>query len=110
MMVACNLISGLALTGLVLSMATGSAGLVMVYVVAVVVAMCDVAYTLPLQASIPDVVAEPDQLALGNGRLVAVEGAGEQFLARGWGGCCSPSPARCPLWPTASASSSRPCC
>jgi predicted MFS family arabinose efflux permease len=86
MMVACNLVSGVALAGLVAAMAIGSAGLVMVYVVAVVVAMCDVAYTLPLQASIPDVVAEPDQLALGNGRLVAVEGAGEQFLGPGVGG------------------------
>jgi MFS family permease len=86
MMVTCNLISGVALAGLVAAMAIGSAGLAMVYVVAVVVAMCDVAYTLPLQASIPDVVAEPDQLALGNGRLVAVEGAGEQFLGPGVGG------------------------
>jgi MFS family permease len=86
MMVTCNLISGVVLAGLVTAMAIGSAGLVMVYVVAVVVAMCDVAYTLPLQASIPDVVAEPDQLALGNGRLVAVEGAGEQFLGPGVGG------------------------
>jgi MFS family permease len=86
MMVACNLISGAALTGLVAAIAVGSASLVMVYVVAVVVAMCDVAYTLPLQASIPDVVAEPEQLALGNGRLVAVEGAGEQFLGPGVGG------------------------
>ena len=83
MMVACNLVSGVALTGLVAAMTLGAADLVMVYLVAVVIAVCDVAYTLALQASVPDVVPEPDQLALGNGRLVAVEGAGEQLLARG---------------------------
>jgi predicted MFS family arabinose efflux permease len=86
MMVACNLVSGVALTGLVAAMTLGSAGLVMVYLVAVVIAVCDVAYTLALQASVPDVVPAPDQLALGNGRLVAVEGAGEQLLGPGVGG------------------------
>ena len=86
MMVACNLVSGVALTGLVAAMTLGAADLVMVYLVAVVIAVCDVAYTLALQASVPDVVPEPDQLALGNGRLVAVEGAGEQFLGPGVGG------------------------
>jgi predicted MFS family arabinose efflux permease len=86
MMVACNLVSGVALTGLVAAMTLGSADLVMVYLVAVVIAVCDVAYTLALQASVPDVVPAPDQLALGNGRLVAVEGAGEQLLGPGVGG------------------------
>lgn len=86
MMVACNLVSGVALTGLVAAMTLGAADLVMVYLVAVVIAVCDVAYTLALQASVPDVVPEPDQLALGNGRLVAVEGAGEQLLGPGVGG------------------------
>jgi predicted MFS family arabinose efflux permease len=86
MMVACNLISGVALVGLVTAMTLGSADLVMVYLVAVVIAVCDVAYTLALQGSVPDVVPVPDQLGLGNGRLVAVEGAGEQFLGPGVGG------------------------
>jgi predicted MFS family arabinose efflux permease len=86
MMVACNLISGVVVTGLVVAMTLGSATLAMVYVVAVVIAVCDVAYTLALQGSVPDVVPDPDQLALINGRLVAVEGAGEQLLGPGVGG------------------------
>jgi predicted MFS family arabinose efflux permease len=86
MMVACNLISGVVVTGLVVAMTLGSATLAMVSVVAVVIAVCDVAYTLALQGSVPDVVPDPDQLALINGRLVAVEGAGEQLLGPGVGG------------------------
>ena len=86
MMIACNLISGVALTGLVAAMTLGSADLPMVYLVAVVIAVCDVAYTLALQGSVPDVVPVPDKLALGNGRLVAVEGAGEQLVGPGVGG------------------------
>jgi predicted MFS family arabinose efflux permease len=86
MMVVCNVISGVALTGLVAAMTLGRADLVMVYLVAVVIAVCDVAYTLALQGSVPDVVPAPDQLGLGNGRLVAVEGAGEQLVGPGVGG------------------------
>jgi predicted MFS family arabinose efflux permease len=86
MMVLCNLISGVALLGLVAFMTLGSADLAMVYLVAVVIAVCDVAYTLAVQGSVPDVLPAPEQLGPGNGRLVAIEGAGEQFLGPGVGG------------------------
>jgi MFS family permease len=85
-MLASNVVAGLLLSGLVAAMTFGRADLVMVYVVASVLAACDVTYTLAMQASFPDVVALPDQLATANGRLMSVEGAGEQFLGPGSGG------------------------
>ena len=85
-MVVCNLVSGVALSALVAALSVGWGDLAMIYVVAVVLAVCDVAYTLALQGVVPDVVPSPDQLGLGNGRLMAVEGAGEQFLGPGVGG------------------------
>jgi MFS family permease len=84
-MVACNLVAGVTLLVLVASLTAGWAELVMLYVVATVVAACDITYTLAVQASFPDVVPS-DRLAVANGRLIAVEGAGEQFIGPASGG------------------------
>jgi MFS family permease len=84
-MVACNVVAGVTLLALVLAMTIGLAELVMIYVVAAVLAACDVTYTLAVQGSLPDLVAS-DQLALANGRMIAVEGAGEQFVGPACGG------------------------
>lgn len=86
LMVACNLVAGAALSGLVVAMTLGSADLAMVYLVAVVLAACDVTYGLALQAAVPMLTSSLDQLALANGRLMAVEGAGQQFIGPGTGG------------------------
>jgi len=85
LMVACNLVAGIVLMALVGTIALHAAELVMLYVVAAVLAACDVTYTLAVQASLPDVVRS-DQLAAANGRLIAVEGAGEQFVGPACGG------------------------
>jgi MFS family permease len=84
-MVACNVAAGATLLALVGAMTVGWAVLVMLYMVATVLAACDVTYTLAVQASLPDVVS-PDRLAVANGRLVAVEGAGEQLVGPACGG------------------------
>ncbi len=84
-MVACNLVAGVTLLALVGSLTAGWAELVMLYVVAAVLAACDVTYTLAVQASLPDVVPG-ERLAVANGRLIAVEGAGEQFIGPASGG------------------------
>ncbi len=84
-MVACNVVAGATLLALVAAMTFGLAELVMIYVVAAVLAACDVTYTLAVQGSLPDLVPS-DRLALANGRLIAVEGAGEQFVGPACGG------------------------
>ena len=84
-MVACNVVAGVTLLGLVAALTFGLAELVMVYVVAAVLAACDVTYTLAVQGSLPDLVPS-EQLALANGRMIAVEGAGEQFVGPASGG------------------------
>jgi MFS family permease len=84
-MVVCNLVAGVTLLVLVASLTVGWAELAMLYVVATVVAACDITYTLAVQASFPDVVPS-DRLAVANGRLMAVEGAGEQFIGPASGG------------------------
>ncbi len=84
-MVACNVVAGATLLALVAAMTFGLAELVMIYVVAAVLAACEVTYTLAVQGSLPDLVPS-DRLALANGRLIAVEGAGEQFVGPACGG------------------------
>ncbi len=84
-MVACNLTAGVTLLALVVAMTAGWAELVMLYVVAIVLAACDVTYTLAVQASLPDIIPT-DRLGVANGRLIAVEGAGEQFIGPASGG------------------------
>jgi MFS family permease len=84
-MVACNVAAGLTLLALVVALTSGRAELVMLYAVAAVLAACEVTYTLAAQATLPDLVPS-DQLALANGRLIAIEGAGEQFLGPASGG------------------------
>ena len=84
-MVACNLTAGVTLLALVAAMTAGWAELVMLYVVAIVLAACDVTYTLAVQASLPDIIPT-DRLGVANGRLIAVEGAGEQFIGPASGG------------------------
>jgi len=86
MMMGCNLVAGAALVLLVVAMLLGVMDLAMVYLVAVVLAVCGVAYTLAMQACFPDVVSSPELLTEANGRLIAVQGAGEQFLGPGSGG------------------------
>ncbi len=84
-MVTCNLLAGITILALVAALTIGAAELVMLYLVAVVLAACDVTYTLAVQAALPDVVSQ-QKLAVGNGRLIAVEGAGEQFIGPATGG------------------------
>ena len=84
-MVTCNLLAGITLLALVAALTIGAGELVMLYLVAVVLAACDVTYTLAVQAALPDVVSQK-KLAAGNGRLIAVEGAGEQFIGPATGG------------------------
>jgi MFS family permease len=86
LMVGCNLVAGAALMSLVVAMSLGSADLVMAYVVAIILAPCDVTFTLAMQASVPVLTPYPDQLGAANGRLMAVEGAGQQFIGPGSGG------------------------
>jgi hypothetical protein len=85
-MVGCNLVAGAALMTLVVAMSLGSADLVMAYLVAIILAPCDVTFTLAMQASVPALTSFPDQLGVANGRLMAVEGAGQQFIGPGSGG------------------------
>ena len=84
-MVACNLAAGVVLLLLVGTMTVGWAELAALYIVATVLAACDVTYTLAVQASLPDVIAS-ERLGVANGRLIAVEGAGEQFIGPASGG------------------------
>ena len=86
LMVGCNLVAGAALMTLVVAMSLGSADLVMAYLVAIILAPCDVTFTLAMQASVPVLAPYPDQLGAANGRLMAVEGAGQQFIGPGSGG------------------------
>jgi MFS family permease len=86
MMVGANVVSGLALLGLVLALTLGSADLAMIYVVSFVLAVCDMAYILALQASFPDIVNAPDRLGTANARLMGVDVAGEQFAGPAVGG------------------------
>jgi MFS family permease len=85
-MLACNVVSGVVLITLVLFMTLGLADLVMIYVVAAVLAVCDVTYVLSLQASVPEVIAAPEGLGTANARLQGVDGAGEQFAGPALGG------------------------
>ncbi|MGD0810205.1 MAG: MFS transporter [Acidimicrobiales bacterium] len=86
LMVGCNLVAGAALMALVVAMTLGSANLVMAYLVAIILAPCDVTFTLAMQASVPMLARSPDQLGVANGRLMAIEGAGQQFIGPGTGG------------------------
>lgn len=81
-----NLVSGALLIALVLAMALGAADLAMVYVASAVIAVCDITYTLAMQAVVPDVVGSSAHLGLANGRLTAVDGAGEQCVGPAAGG------------------------
>jgi len=84
-MVLSNVIAGTTMVSLVAALSVGHADLAMLYIAAAVLAVCDATYTLAMQASFPDVVPT-EQLAAANGRLMAVEGAGESFLGPGVGG------------------------
>jgi MFS family permease len=86
LMVACNLVAGAALMTLVVAMTFGSADLLMAYLVAIILAPCDVTFTLAMQASVPAFARYPEQLGVANGRLMAIEGAGQQFIGPGSGG------------------------
>jgi MFS family permease len=86
LMVACNLVAGAALMTLVVAMTLGSADLLMAYLVAIILAPCDVTFTLAMQASVPVLTPYPEQLGVANGRLMAIEGAGQQFIGPGIGG------------------------
>jgi hypothetical protein len=85
-MVGCNVVAGAALMTLVVAMSLGSADLVMAYLVAIILEPCYVTFTLAMQASVPALTPYPDQLGAANGRMIAVEGAGQQFIGPGSGG------------------------
>jgi len=85
LMLVCNLAAGTVLLGLVISMTSGVADLAVLYLTAGILAACDTTYALAMQASFPDIV-HPDYLAVANSRLMAVDGAGAQFLGPGGGG------------------------
>ncbi len=86
LMVGCNLVAGAALMTLVVAMTLGSADLLMAYLVAIILAPCDVTFTIAMQASVPAFARYPEQLGVANGRLMAVGGAGQQFIGPGSGG------------------------
>lgn len=86
LMVGCNLVAGAALMTLVVAMTLGSADLLMAYLVAIILAPCDVTFTIAMQASVPAFARNPEQLGVANGRLMAVGGAGQQFIGPGSGG------------------------
>jgi len=85
-MVGCNLVSATVLGCLVAAVALGVADLAMLYLVAAVLAACDVTYTLCVQASCLEVVPSTEQLGTANARLMGIDGVGEQFLGPGLGG------------------------
>lgn len=85
-MVGANVISGAALVGLVALMTAGFGDLLVLYLATAVLALCDVTYGVALQASVTDVVEVPSQLATANGRLMGVDGAGENFFGPAVGG------------------------
>jgi MFS family permease len=95
-MMVCNVVAGVVLLVLVAAMTLGSVDLVMLYLVTIVLAACDVTYVLALQASVPltlaragfspAATASADQMAVANGRLIAVDGAGQQFVGPAVGG------------------------
>ena len=96
-MVGCNLVAGVTLFTLVAAMSVHWAELLMLYLVAIVLAACDVTYTLAVQASLPDVISS-DRLSVANGRLIAVEGAGEQFIGPATGGILFSLASRVPFF------------
>ncbi len=85
LMVACNLVAGAVVAGLVAVMSSGTASLAMLYVVGAVLAACDVTYELAAQAYVPAVVGR-EQLPKANARLQVVANSGEQFVGPGVGG------------------------
>lgn len=85
LMVACNVVAGLTLGGLVAVMSVGVVDLAMVYVASAVLASCDVTYGLGAQAYAPALVSG-DLLPKANARLQLVTGSGEQFVGPGVGG------------------------
>jgi MFS family permease len=85
-MVASELVPGVALAGLFAAMTVGAADLAMVYAVAVVISAGEVTYTLAAQAVFPELVPAQSQLSVANGRLMAAEAGGEQFVGPAVGG------------------------
>lgn len=85
LMVMCNLVSALALVGLVLDMTIGRAHLFVVYAVAVILPLSDTTWDLAMWAHSPDLV-RPDALATANGRLQGIDTGGEQLLGPAVGG------------------------
>jgi len=96
-MVVSELAPGVALGGLVAAMVLGVADLAMVYGAAVVISVGEVAYTLAAQAVFPDLVPSPEQLGVANGRLMAAEAGGEQFVGPSIGGVLFAAARRLPF-------------
>jgi len=78
-MIAANLVSGLLMAAVVGAMTLGLDDLPMIYAVAAGLIVCDVVYTLALQASFRDVVPSPGLLSTANARLMGIDQTGEQF-------------------------------
>lgn len=97
LMSAAELLPGLVLGGLVAAMSLHAADLAMVYAAAIVVAVCDVTYTLALQAVFPDMVPSRALLAAGNGRLMSADAAGEQVVGPAVGGLLFSAARRLPF-------------
>ncbi len=85
-MVASDLVSGSAMVLLVMAIALGSPGVPGLYLASAVLGLCEMVYRLSMQGAFPDVVGDHSALGTANGRLIAVEGAGEQFVGPGIGG------------------------
>ncbi len=85
-MVASDIVSGSTVALLVLTMAFGSPGIAGLYLASAVLGLCEMVYRLSMQGAFPDVVRDSSALGTANGRLIAVEGAGEQFVGPGIGG------------------------
>jgi len=96
-MIGADLCSGAALAGLIIFMSLGMADMALLYLVAAVLAISEVAYTVALQASVPDVVPSSEALPTGNGRLIGVALAGEGFVGPSIGGVLFSAAQRLPF-------------
>jgi len=98
LMLASELAPAAVLIGLLAAMTLGVVDLGMVYVASVVISAGEVTYTLAAQAVFPDLVPVPGQLGMANGRLMAAEAGGEQFVGPAIGGLLFGAAQRLPFF------------
>jgi MFS family permease len=99
-MAAANAVRALALVGLAVTVLTGTASLVVLYVVAFAVGVAETVYDSAARAMLPQVVAR-DQLDRGNGLLTTAEEASQGFLGAPLGSVLFALAVAAPLFTTA---------